>query len=89
METRVPDVHPQGKQLSGIRRVTKVLEGNSLKLAARVLNLIYGADHDYVVKAIRIHPNNAKIMIYDEKLRLIGVWQDPPGVCRKPRKGEK
>jgi hypothetical protein len=43
---------------------------------------------------IRFRPNNMKTLIYSSSglsggVRLVGVLEDPPGICRAPRAGDE
>ena len=79
----------EGRELERVSRLSDRIESDLLKVAERVLTTLYGKGHVQKVGSLRVFPNNSKIMVYDEKLTLVGVWENPPGVCRKPRKGEK
>ncbi len=83
------EVQLQGQALEEARAAAAQVERGLLAFADLTLTHLYGAGHGHRCKAIKIFPKNTRIAIYDERLHLIGVWENPPGVCRRPRKGEK
>jgi hypothetical protein len=89
MQTPIQDIQLEGKVLADMRLTASEIERNLVAFSHRVLALLYGDDHTHRCKAIKVLPNNTRIAILDEKLKVIGVWENPPGVCRRPRKGEK
>lgn len=89
MHAPTQDIQLEGKALIEMRQVAAQLEHDLVAFAHRTLDLLYGKDHPHRCKAIKVLPNNTRIAILDEKLKVIGVWENPPGVCRRPRKGEK
>ncbi len=89
MKTEPRRVQLEGKELDTMARLTNRVEGDLLKFAERVLTYLYGKSHGLRVKSLRVVPNNLKIAVMDEKRNVIGVWENPPGVCRRPRRGEK
>ena len=89
MEQHAREIQLEGGELKEMQALTSAVETDLLKLADHVLVTLYGKAHGIRIKSVHVNPNNTKIMIYDEKLHLIGVWEKPPGVCRGPRKGEK
>ncbi len=89
MEKEDAEVQLQGKELEDIRSVAKRIEKDVLQHAGHILQVLYGPGHKHTAKSVRVFPNNMKTAILDEHLKVIGVWVDPPGICRKPRKGEK
>ena len=85
---------PQGRELAAIRRRAKAIEKAGLELSAQVLRVIYGENHKHTVREVRVYPNNMKLAIVAGGLnpknwKVVGVYEDPPGICREPRKGEK
>ena len=87
---KVPSsIQLEGNELNKMIRLMSRVESDLLKLADRVLTYLYGASHGLRVKSLRVIPNNRRTAILDSRGKVIGVWQDPPGVCRKARKGEK
>jgi hypothetical protein len=73
-----------------VHKVGKRIEADVLAHAEHVLDVLYGEKREKVkVKCVKVFPNNMKTAILDERGKVIGVWVDPPGICRRPRKGEK
>jgi hypothetical protein len=74
----------EGKELDEMCRLERRVDAELRELGQRVLLRIYGKSGSHNIKSMRIIFNNTKIFVYDEKNKLVGVWQNPPGVCRKP-----
>lgn len=89
MHPPIEDIKLEGQALADMRQAAAQVEHDLVAFAHRTLDLLYGKGHVHRCKAIRVLPNNTRIAILDEKLNVIGVWENPPGVCRKARKGEK
>jgi len=89
METQLEGIQLEGKELEEAREMGTRVERDVLNLSERVLTHLYGASHTHDIHSVAVVPNNMKTLVIDGSGRVIGVWQDPPGICRKPRKGEK
>lgn len=83
------EIKLEGQALADMRQAAAQIERDLMAFAHRTLDVLYGADHPHCCKAIKVLPNNTRIAILDEKLNVIGVWENPPGVCRRARKGER
>jgi hypothetical protein len=88
MSTESKSVQLVGEKLEEMRALQNRAEKDLLKLGHATLRHIYGDAAPARIRSLRLVPNNSKVGVYDENLNLIGVWEDPPGVCRSPRAGE-
>lgn len=82
------EIQLSGSDLDEMQTLTRRVQTDLLKVADRVLTVLHGDAHGVRIRSLHFIPNNSKTGIYNEQLVLIGVWEDPPGVCRGPGAGE-
>ena len=82
------EIQLRGTELKKMHTLTKRVERDLLKLAHDVLAHLYGESRPRSLRSLHVIPNNTKTGVYDEQMNLVGIWEDPPGVCRAARPGE-
>jgi hypothetical protein len=80
------DVKLKGDELENMRIHTTTAERHLLAVGNRVLKLL--GVRSKAIKAIVLLPNNSKVLVLDGDFNLVGVEEDPPGVCRRPTEKE-
>lgn len=85
-EYSVRRIQLEGDELKDIRTRQAAAKDHLLTIAQRTVELL---EIKPEIKATLLIHNNDKMLIFDDGGKLVGVEQDPPGVCREPTTDEK
>jgi hypothetical protein len=86
MSKPTAEIRLQGKELESMRTQHATAKQALLVIGQRTVELLGIRPK---IKAVLLIHNNDKMLIFDDGGKLVGVEEDPPGVCREPTGDEK
>jgi len=85
--TVAKNVELKGEALDNLRLSSVTAQNHLLAIGAHTLKELGVPEKE--IKAVVVIFNNMKELVLDKDFHLVGVYQDPPGICREPTKKEK
>jgi hypothetical protein len=85
---RLSSATAQSHLIAIVDRMNKMLDQKKKVRAITVIFNKASEDPEPQTKPWLSEASNTKVLVLDEDFNLVGVYEDPPGICRDPSQAE-